>query len=66
MVAVLVNQSVVCCKTHHGSLGGREGGREVFSDVGLVSSGLAPTLEEGGWSAQCRGVLLSSFCLVSE
>lgn len=59
MVAVLVKQSVVCHKTHHGSLGEREEGREIFSDVSLVSSGLAPTLEEGSPSARCLGVLFS-------
>lgn len=61
MVAVLVKKSVVCHKTHHGSLGEREEGREILSDVSLVSNGLAPMLEEGSPRAQRTGILFSSF-----
>ena len=53
---MLVKKSVVCHKIHHSSLGEKEEGRELFSDVRLVSDGLAAMPEKGSPSAQWAAV----------
>lgn len=58
---MLVKKSMVCHKIHHSSLGEKEEGCEILSGVSLVSSGLAPLLEEGSLRAHATVILFSSF-----